>query len=157
MKNFSEIQSFKWIWIITLTPVVIILGSGFAVFKSHDADRTEGLIALGIAFVITLGLSIWLRSLRLETRIGNGMLFVQFHGLPRAKREIDLRDVKKLEIVTYDPLFEYGGWGLRYSFKKGWCYNVSGDKGLRITYSDGKQFLLGTEKPEELREALRLS
>ena len=38
-------------------------------------------------------------------------------------------EITKAEIRTYDPIGEYGGWGLRYSFnkKKGNAVNVSGD------------------------------
>lgn len=56
-------------------------------------------------------------------------------------------EMESFEVVDYDPLDEFLGWGIRYNFKT-WCYNVKGNKGLRIKMKSGKQVLIGTQKPE---------
>ena len=50
---------------------------------------------------------------------------------------------------------EYGGWGLRLGlFGNGKAFNVSGDKGLQLEFTDNKKLLIGTNRPEELTETL---
>ncbi|MGZ3883703.1 MAG: hypothetical protein ACXVPQ_00930 [Bacteroidia bacterium] len=158
MKNFQEIQRFNqwWLWIIVLVPVLILGMEAATIFNSAAADKTEGIAAIVTTLLFTATATTWIFLLRLETRLENGILSIHFKGIPFTKKTIDLREVEKLEIVTYNPLFDYGGWGVRYGLRKGWCYNVSGDKGLLITYRNKKTFLLGTQKPDELEQALGL-
>jgi hypothetical protein len=158
LKDFKEIQRFNqwWLWIIVSIPVLILLMEAITIFNSQSVNRTQGILVIGIVLAFTILSVVWMFLLHLETNLENGILNVNFKGMPFAKRTIDLKEVEKLEIITYDPLFDYGGWGVRYSIRKGWCYNVSGDKGLLVTYRNKKTFLIGTQKPGELKDALGL-
>jgi hypothetical protein len=51
-------------------------------------------------------------------------------------------------------LWEYGGWGIRYSWN-GIAYNTKGNMGLQIVMNTGKRILIGTQKPEELAAYLK--
>lgn len=63
--------------------------------------------------------------------------------------------MKSAYVREYNPLMEYGGWGFRSSMKgNGNAWNVSGNKGLQIEMIDGKKFMIGTQKPEELSAVL---
>ncbi|MHC4338483.1 MAG: hypothetical protein ACYSTG_11155 [Planctomycetota bacterium] len=57
---------------------------------------------------------------------------------------------------TYKPIREYGGWGIRYSFRKGIgrAYNMSGNKGVQLVFKNGKKLLIGSQKPDELAQAI---
>jgi hypothetical protein len=61
--------------------------------------------------------------------------------------------LKSHEAITYSPLRDYGGWGIRRG-AKGKAYNVSGNHGVRLELSDGKRILIGSQRPEELSEAV---
>jgi hypothetical protein len=37
----------------------------------------------------------------------------------------------------------------------GWAYNISGNRGVRIDYKDGNRFLIGSQRPEELQQAIQ--
>ncbi|MBW3470493.1 hypothetical protein [Arthrospiribacter ruber] len=50
-------------------------------------------------------------------------------------------------------VFKFGVWGIRYNFTM-WGYNVAGNQGLKVTLKD-KKFLIGTQKPEETRSAIK--
>jgi hypothetical protein len=71
----------------------------------------------------------------------------------RAKH-IPFSEIRKAEAVTYRPIRDYGGWGIR-SGPEGWAYNVRGNRGVRIEYQDGNKFLIGSQKAEELEQAIR--
>ena len=57
--------------------------------------------------------------------------------------------IQKVEAVTYSPIMEYGGWGLRYG-RKGKAYNVSGNKAVFLTLCNEKNVLIGSQKHGEL-------
>jgi hypothetical protein len=59
----------------------------------------------------------------------------------------------KCYVRKYKPLAEFGGWGLRFGVS-GKAYNISGNKGLQLELTNNKKLLIGTQKPEELSEAL---
>ena len=55
--------------------------------------------------------------------------------------------------MTYRPIMEYGGRGIRFG-RQGMAYNVGGNRGVKIKLKNGKQALVGSQKPEELQRAL---
>ena len=56
-------------------------------------------------------------------------------------------------VHTYDPIGEYGGWGIKYG-KMGKAYNVSGNRGVQLEFADRKSILIGSQKPEQLDSAI---
>jgi hypothetical protein len=48
------------------------------------------------------------------------------------------------------------GWGIHYT-DRGWLYNVSGLGAVHVRLRNGKQFLLGTDEPAALAEAINRS
>jgi hypothetical protein len=127
------------------------------VLRSMETNGLQKIVVLCTFLGFSILSFLWMRMLKLETTIEGDVITANFKGLPFAKRIINKNEIEKMEVVTYEPLFEYGGWGVRYSLrKKSWCYNVSGDKGLLITYKNGKTFLIGTQKPEELNSLIRI-
>jgi hypothetical protein len=47
----------------------------------------------------------------------------------------------------------YEGWGI-HKTARGWLYNVSGFDAVVVLRKDGTQFLLGTDEPARLRDAI---
>ena len=54
----------------------------------------------------------------------------------------------------YRSFREYGGHGIRYG-SKGKAYTVSGDRGVQIELLNGKQLLIGSQRAEELVQAIQ--
>lgn len=78
-------------------------------------------------------------------------LIVRFK--PFVKKIIPYPDIQMCEAVTYHPIREFGGWGIRY--RKGEvAYTVSGNKGVRLHLKNGKRILIGSLKPERLAEEI---
>jgi hypothetical protein len=46
------------------------------------------------------------------------------------------------------------GWGIHYT-SRGWLYNVSGTRVVVVTLNNGSRFMLGTDEPEHLRDAIK--
>ncbi|PQJ80922.1 hypothetical protein BTO18_05610 [Polaribacter porphyrae] len=61
-------------------------------------------------------------------------------------------------VRIYDPIGDYGGWGLKggtlWSKSKGRAINVSGDIGIQLELKNGKKLLIGTQKKSEAERVL---
>ena len=57
---------------------------------------------------------------------------------------------------NYNPISEYGGWGIKGGFSKqtGKAYTTKGTTGLQLTLKNGKKILIGTQKKEEIKRVL---
>ncbi len=155
MKEFREEQRFTqiFVWVILIAPMVMVLSQFVMVLTDDKGIQDEDIITLISISIIFTGLIVWFRRLVLQTSVTEQGIKIHYRGL-FTKKNFPKADILKAELVTYDPLWNYGGWGLRYSSKRGWCYNVAGDKGLKLTMSNGKVVMIGTQKTDELNSAL---
>ena len=62
-------------------------------------------------------------------------------------------DVARAYLRHYDPLGEYGGWGIKGTARNR-AYNIANDEGLQLELRDGHRLLLGTQRPTQVRAAL---
>ena len=64
--------------------------------------------------------------------------------------------IAKCSIRNYNAIFEYGGWGLKFSFRKskGKSFTVKGAVGLQLELMNGKKILIGTQKKEEIQRTI---
>jgi hypothetical protein len=62
-------------------------------------------------------------------------------------------EVARAYLRRYDPLGEYGGWGIKGSAQNR-AYNIANDEGLQLELRDGRRVLLGTQRPAELAQVL---
>lgn len=161
--TFREVQRFRqpWIWFL----IVGSLGSLLGVFiyglvqqlgkgepwGSQPMSDTGLLATFLITLVLSLGL-IWLfLVMALAVEVRSDCLHVHFKFL--RNREVAYSDIARVEAVRYRPIVHYGGWGVRRG-RKGWAYNVSGNRGVRLDFHDGQHLLLGSQRSVELAAAI---
>jgi len=95
-------------------------------------------------------------NMRLETQIKKDGVYLKFFPFHLSFRRYTWDKISKSFVRQYNPIGEYGGWGIRFGFfGKGKAYSVSGNKGLQVEFSDTKRVLIGTNKPDELTETLK--
>jgi len=148
---FSESQRFRqwWIWLLIAG---IGISIGISIYQqikvSMSIETLAPLIVLSLVIILLL-------SLRLDTLIKEDGIYVRFFPFRLKYKHYDWDNIKQLYIRKYSPIAEYGGWGIRYGlFGKGMAYNVSGNMGLQIVFTNDKKLLIGTKKPEELKYTL---
>ena len=144
---FQERQSFRqaWLWLIlalAALPVIVLIAA------AGDWIAMTITVVLEIAF---LG-AFWLAHLDVAVTDSDLVFrFVPFHRKPRRIAGSEIAEAAKR---VYDPLTEYGGWGIRWS-GNGWAYNVSGDEGVQLVLRSGKRILIGSQRSAELEAAIR--
>jgi hypothetical protein len=132
-----------------LLAVLVLLGlqdSGPAAIP-----RLAALAATWLVLEVLLVLSL---VTRLETEVRAEGLFVRLLPFQRAPRRIPFERALRLEAVTYQPLREYRGWGLRRG-ATGPSYTAWGDRGVLLTFPDGSTALIGSRRADQLAAALR--
>jgi hypothetical protein len=153
----SEIQRFRqwWVWAI-----IILVDAGLVVAivldKVYGANHNEEVSVfefVGIAVVSALPTTLFI-SMNLKTRIDGEGVHVRFFPFHFTERHYHWRDISKAYVRNYSPLWEYGGWGIKYG-SGGKAFNVSGNQGLQLELSNGEKLLIGTLKPEVIAVALK--
>lgn len=159
---FSEKQKPRqwWLWIVMsgINGIFIFgiyqqvyLGKAFG---NNPRSNTGLLIMAALIFLLT----VLLTNISLETRISSEGIYVRFFPFHLKHKFFGWKQISKAYLRTYAPLKEYGGWGIRKGFgATGSAYNISGNAGLQIEFINGKKLLIGTGKPEELENALKIS
>ncbi len=93
-------------------------------------------------------------TVELTTEVSADGLRLRFFPFHLSFRRIDLARVTRCQAVTYRPILQYGGWGIRWTWK-GKAYNISRNRGVRIDYTNGRHLLIGSQRPDELAHAIR--
>lgn len=62
-------------------------------------------------------------------------------------------NIDKLFIREYNPIGEYGGWGIK-GRGNNLAYNVSGNIGIQLVLINDSKLLIGTNQPEEIANVL---
>lgn len=165
MVFYKEEQRFNqwWMWAIII-PVVI----GMMILFCHklyvwfmldenipeDIELYYQVLIIVFAMVFTMALAYGIFIAKLETQIKNGAIHYRFIPFIFKWRKIVKSDITDWSVRQYNPIAEYGGWGVRFTFGKSRAVNVKGNKGLQLVLKSGKKLLIGTQKPEELRNVM---
>ncbi|MFH1650979.1 MAG: DUF6141 family protein [Chloroflexota bacterium] len=156
---YREVQHFRqpWLWGLILGIALvgiwsfvqqIMLGRPFG---NNPAGDLELII---ITVLVSLVMPYVFYRMNLTTEVRADGIYYRFFPLHLSFQRIALEDIIASEAVTYRPLREYGGWGIRYG-RGGKAYNVSGNRGVRLELSRGSHLLFGSRRPEEFAEAVR--
>ena len=137
-----------------VVPVILLAVAGllFSFFRQPD-DGASKWFLLGMLLLVT-GISVLMLRAKLETQIDRYAIKYRFFPFINSWRRIEKEQITSLEVAKYSPILEYGGYGYRFSIKNGRALNVAGNKGLKIVNLKNKKLLIGTQKPEEMEQAI---
>lgn len=114
------------------------------------------LLIVGLGVIGTeVGVLGLLWTARLDTEVRESGLYYRFFPFQRTQRRVSGQEIERAEARTYSPIREFGGWGIRLG-TSGKAYTVSGSEGVQVHLLDGSSFLIGSQRGQELAEALRL-
>jgi len=155
---YREVQYFRqpWLWILVLSVSVIaiwgmvqqlFLGQPFGNNPAPDAALIVIMIIFGFGFPYIC------YKMNLTTEVRSDGIYYRFFPFHLSFHKIKFEDLGKYEVRTYNALKDYGGWGIRYG-RSCKAYNVSGNRGVQLEFSNGNRLLFGSLKPEEFTEAV---
>ncbi len=158
MKIFIEEQKFTQIWLFLGLAIIFIMVT-IPIVKDWNTisqgsvreilSNTGGVLVLLFVFVL-------FNFFKLKTRIDEKGIYYQYLPFHFSYRFLPWDVITKCYVRNYNAIFEYGGWGLKFSFRKskGKSFTVKGNIGLQIVLHNGKNILIGTQKKEELQRTI---
>ncbi len=148
MKRFTETQAFP-----AFAYAVLLLTFAACFWSWPFTHSRMGLS--GDWWLLILGApAIALNLLCQKTVVTDHELSVTFGAvLPLYHKRFPLQNITAAEAATYAPITEYGGWGIR-GWGRNTALNAHGSQGVRLTLQDGSRVLVGSQRPEELAQAL---
>ena len=164
---FNETQRFRntaWLYLVVLLFVFMVSLTIYGLYSQlylkipfgSNPMSDGGLILMSVFTIALPALLLWLFFVsRLETIVANDGGYYRYIPFINKFRKIDTYSVDFCEVRKYHPIYEFGGWGIRYSLKqKTMCYNVRGNLGVFLQLKNGKKLLLGSQNPHEFKSAI---
>lgn len=103
------------------------------------------LVSAVFIHVLIGGLLVTVEPAGVRVGLGRGRIFRAF---------IPFADVTGIESVTYRPLKEFGGWGMRGGKQKR-AWTARGDQAVVLSTDDGRRIYIGSDEPSKLEGRIR--
>ena len=136
-----------------------------------DDPMSNTMLIIVTALVLLLTVTIFF--IHIDTIINEEGIYIRIFPFFFRSKFFSWDIISKAYIRKYNPILEYGGWGMRKKFRvhfhlfrrKGIhirgirnsnvAYTMSGNIGLQLELTDGKLVLIGTRMPDEMEGVLR--
>jgi hypothetical protein len=146
-------ESTGWPGWASLLAIASLAAAELGVWLDGSLTRTTAVV---ITAVFALGVAAgWLLFGRLRVQVTRSDLLVGFGFVRLIQKRIPYSDIAALETVSYRPLLEFGGWGIRYGRGGKRAWTMRGNRAVRLQLRDGVQLYVGSETPERLAERIR--
>ena len=151
---FLEQQRFRqwWLWLIVLVPPISLVWPIYQQFVMNPL-ASNGLgsdyVLILVTFIFGLGFPVFIYNTGLDTEVRENGVCIRFRPFHRKWVVFGFDYIHAAHAITYSPLKDYGGWGIRFG-RKGKAYNVSGNKGVMLSLKDGKNILIGSQNNKDL-------
>ncbi len=157
--TFHEVQQFRqpWLWLLLLATTITVAGVfiyGFYIqlYLGHpwgDKPMSDTLLVIvgALSILLTAGLTFLFYTLKLVTDVNADGIQLRF--FPLAGKTLRYEDITSCKARSYRPIREYGGWGIRFGHH-GKAYNVYGNRGVQLEFSNAAPLLIGSQRPEDL-------
>jgi hypothetical protein len=135
--------------LLLVAMIFVVVVTVVAVVVSRPGD----VLLLAIAPVVVVLVASLISLSRLDVDVTDQGVSIAFRYLWPTRR-IAFADIVGIEVRRYNPLLEYGGWGVRLG-PQGWGYMTSGNVGVQLRLRKGLAVLIGSTRPDELEAAIR--
>ena len=177
---FYEYQRLKkWFTLLLFVPVCIIFiilcvtKTGLCNILDYITISKELIIATIIMLLFMIN-TLWIN---MKTTIDKNGIHIRMWLCPFyiKSKSFLWEDISDITIVKYNPILDYGGWGIRvgagiqdmnyrkirFPYVRGISfgfnsisYSISGNTGIQFLLQNKKMILIGTNKPEEVSEVI---
>ncbi len=140
-------------WARILTWGAVAAGLYAVLTRPPDAGPVASVVA---AAILAMGVLVEAVFGGLKVEVFADHLRVSLGRVGWIRKSIAYDSIEGLEPVTYRPLREFGGWGVR-GFGEKQAWTAQGNRALVLHRSDGSQIYVGADEPERLAERIRAS
>jgi hypothetical protein len=157
MTRFHEAQRLRprFRWLVAFPPAMLTALAIAQLRLGHPigphAPSNAGFIILSAFLWLVY---VWLSRVQLVTDVDANAVSIRLRGLSRHHR-IPLTSIKSASTVTFDPMRDFGGVGVR-SVPGGRAYVAQTTRGARLELVGSRFVVIGSARPEELIAAVTL-
>lgn len=101
--------------------------------------------------VLLVMLAAWTLFGTLTVTVDREALTCRFGPIGLIRKRLRLGDIRGASAIRTSPVW---GWGIRWT-PRGWLWNVWGLDAVEVQLANGRRFLVGTDEPLALVDALR--
>lgn len=123
-----------------------------AVLKWGDGSMAS-ILTLAISAAILMVLTGFIAIARLETYVSPKGIEVAFRPIKRIN--VSFSEISSATACTYQPMKDFGGWGVRNRRRTGRLLASAGNEGVRLIYNDGSRLTIGSFDANGLAQAIR--
>ncbi len=145
--DFSETQQLHIVvrMACVISVIAILIGAYISLQLEANQPQDE-LWAMLLGLMISVILLVYVFLFRLETSINTSGIKVNCWPV---KKDLPWFQISSLDVLNYGFI---GGWGIRLWTKHGTVYNAKGKMGLAVQLKNGKRYIIGTQKENELKK-----
>ena len=144
----------KWLWILMGVLILMAVYFTYEITLQTAADtNTEDIVFLVIGWLVILSTFLLLIVFRIDTSISDEGVFVKVFPFHTEKVKYAWEDIEKIYVREYNPIMEYGGWGIR-GIGKNRAFNAKGNMGIQLRLKDCRKRLIGTSIPVKAEKAI---
>lgn len=149
-------QTWAPLWALVITWAgsgAAIIGLAYGLMAADLSRPGIGAMA-GIAVAIVGLLTVNACFLRLDVEVRDDHVFIAFGPINLIRKRIHFSDMGTVRGLTYSPLREFGGWGIRPGRRRT-AWTIRGNQAVAITLRSDRQIYVGSQYPQRLAGAIR--
>lgn len=157
MTSFHEVQRFRHPVLVVVAGLAAAVQWALVVFYlvlggTVGGDRPALPAILVPWLLLGVGLPLLLWRVALVTDVTAQGVVVGF--APFERRTVAATAVTGCRALTYRPIRDFGGWGVRSSSGDRRAYTAGGRQGIELTLAEGQRIVIGPRRPDELEAAV---
>jgi hypothetical protein len=106
-----------------------------------------GVVAFAILMTLLLG--------GLTVRVQQTHVLLHLGSAPVIRRRVSYGDIVSMRAVTYRPIRDFGGWGVR-GWGKRQVWSARGNQAVELELQGGRRLWIGSDHPQRLEGRIRV-
>lgn len=143
---YWDYQNPFYVTLITVVLPLIMFTIAAIIWFSQGWGGIVTLLVVGIILIIPYGGQ--------RTLVTRSDVVIRWGILGIRVLRVKIADITGVEIHEFQPLKDFGGYGIRFNRDMS-AYYLRGNRGVKITRSQGKTVLIGSDYPEPLLAVLQ--
>lgn len=136
-----------WFWFVAS----IILSTG--VSTGMEESITPAWFVVLVWIIVGIVIPLFVFILRFDLQIEDGEIKFQYFPFHIKPKRLSIKEIQNYKIVRFDPLGDYGGWGIRKKANTIGYITASG-RGVIVLLDGEMQLTFGSDQPKELYLAI---
>ncbi len=151
---FQEVQSFnkKPVQLFCKISIGILIAAIAIILFIKKGEFNVLIELLFVALLICVVVAL-LANIKMVTQIRTDGIYVNYFPFHPWFDKYLWSDIDEVYLREYNAMSEYLGWGIKIG-PSGKGYIHSGNIGIQISLFDKSKILIGTQRPEEIKEVL---